>query len=145
MIHLHDWGSHFTWRSTSARSEMEMPSRDGNTNTSHSCHLKVKPPRGWSFHITNQTRSKQLLHFYYKITCNYISLNFIMSLHLTSKMHEIFTSLCLLFEKKYKRPGNLSCHHLQTLDIISTKICSSVEIFSEQTSSLQRFLRQALF
>ena len=37
------------------RSEIETPSGDGNTYTSHSCHQKVRPPKGYN-HSTIQVK-----------------------------------------------------------------------------------------
>ena len=46
-----------------------------------------------------------------------------------------YISLCLLSQKEYRRSENLSCHHLQTPDIETTKTNSSKEIFWGQSSS----------
>ena len=45
-------------------------------------------------------------------------------------------------KKKYRRSGNLSCHHLETPEARTTKACSSEEIYQGQSSSLQRSLKK---
>ena len=84
----------------------------------------------WSFHNTNQARSKQLSHFHN--TCNYISLcHYIWRVEYIKLLYiSVFTSW-----KRDTRSGNLSCHRLQTFDI-RTKTCSLEEIFRGRSSFL---------
>ena len=89
-VHLWSWGSHFTRSSTSVRSEMESPSGDGNTDISYPCRPEVRLPKEYD-HSTVQTRQdiNMTQSFLLWNTCHYISLSFIMSLHLTNEIHEI--------------------------------------------------------
>ena len=68
-------------------SEMKTPSGDGIADMSYSCHPKVKAPKEYE-HSIIQIR-KDLNNSVISIKHIYISLNFIMSLHLTSGIHEI--------------------------------------------------------
>jgi len=90
--------------STSVCSEIEKPSRDGNADTSHSYHLEVRPPKGYD-HSTRQIRKdlNMTQSFLLRSTCNYISLRFIISLHLINGIHAIIYILCLLFEKEIQK------------------------------------------
>ena len=110
-------------------SKMKTPSGDGNADTSYSCHPKVRPPKGYDYSTIQITaRSKNSVIFITK----HMQLHFIMSLHLTSGIHEITLHLCVYFlKKKYRRYGNQFCHHLQIPYTRTRKTCSLEEIFSE--------------
>jgi len=86
-------------RSSYACSKMEVPIGGGNADITFLLSENQASEWVWSFHNMSQARFKQLVHFRYKITYNYISLNFIMSLQLTSECMKSSESMYWLFEK----------------------------------------------
>ena len=83
------------------RSEMESPSGDGNTDKLHPCNPKVWPLKGYD-HFTIQTSQdlNMTQSFLLGNTCHYISLSFIMSLHLTNGMQALHPVFVHLKEKR---------------------------------------------
>jgi len=71
-------------------SEMKIQSGDGNTDMPYFCHPKIEPPKGHDyFEIQIRQDLNNSVIFTTKHAFTF-TLNFIMSLHLTSGMHETF-------------------------------------------------------
>ena len=128
----------------SPRLEMKIPSGDGIANITFLPFRSHTSEEVWTFHNTNQVRSKQLSHFYYKIQAVAFSLNFIMSLHLTSGMHEIFYISVFTSWKEIQEIWEPVLPPFTDPCAETTKTCSSEDIFWGQSSSLQRFLKQVV-
>ena len=124
----------------SVRMKMKTPFEDGIADMLY-YHPKVKTSKGHD-HFTIQIRQdlNNSVIFTTKHAFTF-TLNFIMSLHLTSGMHETFYIFVFTSQKKYKRSDNLSHRHLQISNTRTMKARLSVEISQRQSSFLHQPLK----